>query len=86
MILRLIVAEEIEEEMNKVDLHMSATKKAKASRKPVKTTSQAAKKERGRKIKVGVCIKIQQKQLYPICSTKKQRGDALLIEDQDYAF
>jgi hypothetical protein len=44
MILRLIVAEEIEEEMNKVDLHMSATKKPKASRKPVKMTSQAAKK------------------------------------------
>ena len=46
----MLAPEEIEEALNL----QNATKKKKASRKPVKTMSQAAKKEHGRKMKLGV--------------------------------
>jgi hypothetical protein len=72
-------------EATAVDVSASATNNPKASRKPVKTTSQAAKKERGRKMKHGVRIKIQRKRLYPICATDDQR-DALPTDDPDCAF
>jgi hypothetical protein len=90
----LLAPEEIEEIINRdesaaeqdtADDDVSATKKTKASRKPVKTTSQAAKKERGRKMKAGVHVKIQQKCLYPICSCDEQR-DSLPSDDPDCAF
>jgi hypothetical protein len=84
-ILESIMAVDLEEILNRGDGVSRTNDTTKASRKPVKTTSQQAKKECATKTKVGVHVKMQQKRLYPICSCDEQQN-ALPKDDPDCAF